>query len=311
MASASVLGVSTSTLGDEMTYGEPPTFGATYVVTASHAISFVTLGEANVIYGDYTPDPNPHILFRQDVGVLHVFSPGIIERLLLEAKTFDITHEIIAGDRSIVRYLERQSSSTFPANGQPLSAIQDIGAFELGDPPSGGTWDIVFTMQNGDLVTVTNQWTDAHADVQTNVDTVMAGEIVGYAAGDIVVTDPSLIDDPYRLSFTGNSVKFLHWENVSTVNNLTGTANDFGPVTVVQYGHPARYGWSVLLALGVINTLPTDQMGVVPSSFDVNPVGSRADFPPQWVVRALADEMAFVEDNIELKNQLFAELGIS
>lgn len=308
MPASSQLGTVDAVPAVDFTYGQPPEFGRSVVVTAFTPVAITQTADLVKIFGNYTPTPAPFILFSQNVGVQKINVLGVIERLLLEAVTFDVTDDIVAGDRSIVRYLERQDPGSFPSNGQPLSAIQNISEYS-GGTKTGGTWDMVFTMQDGSEVTVTHAWDDSFTEFQTNIDTVMAGEILSYAAGDIAVTNPSGGD--IRLSFSGDSVKHLHWELVQVdETNLTGTGS-YGAVTNIQFGHPARYGWSVLYILGVVETEPTPQMGVAPVSFNVNSPGSRADYPPQWVVRALAEEMSYVEDNIELKQQLFKELGIS
>lgn len=299
--------------GVSFAYGFAPSFAVPRIATAFNTVTFANEADNVVIFGNYTAlSPPPHILFRQNTGRTLIYALGVIERLLLEAVTFDVTDDINAGDRSIVRYLRRQDSGSFPAAGQPLPAIQEIEEFS-GNPPTGGTWDMIFTMQDESEVTVTHAYDDSVSEIQTNVDTVMAGEILSYTAGDIAITDPIGITNDIRITFSGNSVKHLHWELVQTdTSNFTGTdVGDFGPVTHIQYGHPARYGWSVLYNLGVVGTLPTDQMGTLPNTFDVRGPGSRPDYPPQYVVRALAEEMSFVEGNVNLKLQLFKELGIS
>lgn len=114
-----------------------------------------------------------------------------------------------------------------------------------------------------------------------------------------------------RITFSGDSVKYLHWDVVTIdETSLTGTGT-FSTFENIQYGHPARYGWSVLYVLGVVGTQPTPEMGTLPNTFDVSGPGTRADYPPQFVVRALAEEMSYIEDNPELKAQLFEELGLT
>lgn len=190
--SNSQLGSVDAVPGSQFTYGQTPSFGTSVVVTAFSSISFTASGDVNKIFNDYTPTPAPHILFSQNAGREIVFALGLIDRLLLEAVTFDVTDDIVAGDRSVVRYLRRQDSGTFPPDGQPLSAIQQTNGYS--GIPISGTWDLVFTMQDGSTVVVENDFDDDINDIQTNIDTAMAGQILGYTAGDIQVSGDVLED---------------------------------------------------------------------------------------------------------------------
>lgn len=184
MVSNSQLGSNLAIPGSEFTYGQPAPYGEQVIVSAYNSSTFSHSADVYKLFGNYTA--RPHLSFNHSTAVQMIPVLGLIDRFLLEATTIDITDEIIAGDRSVVRYLRRQDPGHFPANGQPLPAIQEFEAYS--GSLIGGTWDLVFTLQDGSTVTVTNQYNDGLAEIQSNIDTAMAGQILGYTAGDIQVS---------------------------------------------------------------------------------------------------------------------------
>lgn len=311
MAFTSELGTSDSLLGFTMQFGGPPPFGNQVIVTAFNSVIISQSDTRSTILANY--DGNTHLSFSQRTSRDYIPALRLIDRFLLEAVTIDVYDDIVATDRSIVRYLKRQDPGDFPPGGQPLNEVQVIDEFS-GPAPTGGTWDLIFTLLDGSVVPVTIPYnTSTIPAIQALVDAALDGQIPGYAAGDIVISSVLGITNDIKLSFTGNSVRYTRYPLVQTdTSNLIGTAGTFGPVTELVAGHPARYGWSILYVLGVVKDLPSFVMGDLPPAgyFNVNPQGSRADYPPQWVIRGLAEEMAYVEDNIELKLALYRALGI-
>lgn len=177
--------------------------------------------------------------------------------------------------------------------------IQTIPAFT--NVPTGGTFDLTFNIAAESPFTIVVPF-DATADeVQVLINTAAtAAGITSWSDDDIVVNDEDdddagLLTDDLTITFSGSSVTQTD-QGLCTVDytNLTLVAGLDDPAYAVDTnGQQARNGFGALKVLGVLDGAAPPIEGGGESVTLTSNLGH----VPQWVIREIAQEIAFQEQD--------------
>lgn len=209
-------------------------------------------------------------------------SMGAVTDLLAAPKSFSVPSKLS-------QYLQAKTSvvdPAVPAAYAVADAVHTIPQAESDD----GTWTLTITLRNGvTFTTAALNHDDNAATIEAAIDTASPASV---AAGDIVVTGGPIDSADVVLTFSGDTVAGQnHGLSVATSVDLTLVAAPVASPTVVKTtpGQTARNARAVLLNLGVISdATPPDQGLTTAPTKGANLLGV-----PPWVVRELAQEVAF------------------
>lgn len=223
---------------------------------------------------------------------------GAVADLLAAPKSFTVPS-------NLSRYLENKTNGIDPDTPAAYGAkdeVQSIAIYE--GTVSGGDFTLTVTLRDGTTFTTAAIAFDANAaTIEGAIDTAATGVVAGWTNGDITVAGGTLDSAPVTLTFDGDSVAGQN-HALSTIDGtgLTG-GGSAGTITATTEGQTARPARAVLYNLGVIAdaTPPAQGLTTAPTK------GANLLGVPPWVVRELAQEVAF-ED---LDNDIYQVLVVA
>lgn len=206
---------------------------------------------------------------------------GAVTDLLAAPKSFTVPS-------NLSRYLTNKTNGIDPAVPAAYAVKDEVQSIAIYDGTvSGGDFTLTITLRNGATFTTAAIAFDANAaTIEAAIDTASPASV---GDGDIAVTGGPLTTDPVVLTFSGASVA----GNNHALTTIDGTGltggGTAGEITATTEGQTVRNARAVLYNLGVIAdaTPPAQGLTTAPTKGD-NLLGV-----PPWVVRELAQEVAF------------------
>lgn len=227
---------------------------------------------------------------------------------LARAKTFDVTGDIDALSRKVVREVSKLGD--LPYQNATLDAVPEVQSLSAGDR-TGGTMTLAVTLQDGQsFTTAAVAYNAAASAIQSAVDAAAVVAIAGYVAGDISVTGgpPGAAGSPTTFTFGGSSVRGNHPLATVGGGSLTGGTTD-PAFTQSVAGVVPRFWFAALKAMGVIEG--TDPVfGAAPAGqYTVNTRDQLENYPSNRTIRALVKE-ATVQEGQDWETELLGLLGL-
>lgn len=247
---------------------------------------------------------------------------GVLSDLLATADTFDTSATRQAGSRvtyrQLVDILNEQGDFAYPSGFDVANEVQSIAV--LHEDVDGGTFTLVFTMEDGAEVTTGNIAFGANAaTILGAINTAFTtATYPAWTNGDIAVAGGALTSAPVTLTFSGASVAGRnHGLTVMDGALLTDGGSPIDPfggeITQSTAGGTGRAAWAALVALGIITVDLPDQ-GAALSPEDVTVVNVKGDFPHKLnndTIRALIEEAAHDDGDVaSIKTVLLEKLGL-
>lgn len=203
--------------------------------------------------------------------------------------------------------------------------VQEIAVFS--GTVTGGTYDLAFNLQSTEQILANGIAFDADAAAIEAVIDAAAVAVVGWTNGDIAVTGGPLTTTPAVFTFSGASVSGQNHDQIlpdggtltgggtmGTVSTTTGGGagdpGEAGEVTSTTNGQSARTAWAILKALGIIAGTPPAQGTSAAVSRATTP-NVNPYYPDQELIKALAEEAAIEDDNLDVKAAILAAVNLS
>ena len=227
---------------------------------------------------------------------------------LTRAVTYDITNPIDSPDKVLHRDIDAMPDMDYPNS--TLDAVDEVQSITPGDR-TGGTFDLAFTLVDGQTFSVTGLASNATAAaVQTAVDAAAYAAVSGYNNGDIVVAGGPFGSGGSATTFTfsGTSVRGNHPLIVGTYTSLTGGTTD-PVVSQTTAGVVPRFWFAALKQFGVIKG-NDPAFGAAPSGqYTVNARDSIENYPKNETIKRLLRE-ATVQEGQDWESELYPLLNL-
>jgi hypothetical protein len=242
---------------------------------------------------------------------------SVVSDFLAGAKSIDSTVPRTPLTRLAVQQLQGLNPFDYPAGTTSTNGVQVVTHFNA--EVDGGTYTLTVTFEDGTTFTTGDIAYDAIASaITTAIDTAATSAVVpGWTNGDIVVTGGPLSTTNVTLTFSGASVaakRFLvtslSGDNLTVASAPAVVVTDFTVLaTITINGQPARYGWAILIALGIVTPASMPLLGTAPT---VTATLKRGHFPLQLrdeTISSIVEEIAIAEGNDAARVALLTAFG--
>lgn len=237
---------------------------------------------------------------------------GIFSDLLTSAQGIDVTPDITALDRIVVRELEAmvdRGDVDLPTALAETDAVHTLPQYTVDH--TGGNFTLTFVLRNGETFTTGNLAHNADAStIETAIDSAATtASITGWTNGDITVTGGTLLaaGADVVLTYDGASVSGDNHTLVVLNDSLTGGTTASPSSVKTTAGQTDRKAWAALQMLGAVAASDVPAQGVDPSAFTApTNKGTNFYFPSEATLRALAEEAAIEDLNDNVRVEILA-----
>ena len=206
---------------------------------------------------------------------------------------------------------------TTTTDGGGANEVQSVAIYN--GTVSGGTFTLSFTLSTTESFTTAAIAHNANAaTIQTAINTA-AASVGGWTDGDIAITGGPLTTTPVTVTYSGQTVSKMNQSPLTingasltgggTVGAVTtttqggGTVGSPGAATSTINGQSKRTAWAILKSIGVIAGNPPAQGTSAAVSGATTP-DTNPHYPDQELIKALAEEAAIADDNIDVKTEI-------
>lgn len=225
-------------------------------------------------------------------------SMGAVADLKAAPKTFEVPGVLS-------RFLDSKvpvADVAVPAAYAAKNEVQNVAIYS--GTVSGGTFTMTIKLRNKPaFTTAAIAFNAAAATIQTAIDAASPATVVD---GDIVVTGGPLTTTPLVVTYSGATVSGQNHGQLTIDGALLAGGGSVGAITTSTEGQTVRNARAVMLNLGLITdaTPPVQGLTTAPTA------GANLLRIPPWVVRELAQEVAFEDgENSVYQSIITALLG--
>lgn len=235
---------------------------------------------------------------------------GVYADFISHCTVMDKTEPQVAIDRVAYNELLRLQNELDPVRPSAFDAANEVQTIPtFNGTVSGGNFTITIydpvdgsNYQTANIVYNANQ-----ATIESAIDTACTGNITGWTNGDIsVALTGDLTANAATLTYDGNSVDGVNVPTATIEDVDLSGGGTVDPITTTTNGQGIRYGWAVMMMLGLISPsdLPAQGLSLGSGVTLWAQPSENARYPSAALRGVLADQAAIDDNNETLRSQL-------